>query len=147
MIPDYAKAQFSVRGKDKEEAEYVYRRLIQCAESAAAATGAKLVHRIEGNPYHDMRPDPKMAEIFRENWLAVGGDEPTTAPIPHGSIDIGNLSYHFPCLHPSFKITHDETIAGHTHEFAAATVTPFAEEQLIKAIKAMALTGAVLLAN
>ena len=37
--------------------------------------------------------------------------------------------------------TDDESMGGHTTEFACATQTDFAHEQLIRVIKALALTG------
>ena len=143
MVPDYTKARFSLRGKDKGEVEMVMAKFLACAEGAAMASGCRLEHRIDGNPYHEMRPDARLAASFREAWAGVGGDEP--AADGHeviGSLDIGNLSHRFPCLHPMLRITPDGAAAGgHTHEFAAATVTPFAEEQLMRATKALALTG------
>lgn len=141
MVPDYTKAQFSLRGKDKEEAEYVLKRVLECAEAAAKATGCTMEYSFDGNPYYDMRPDARLAEAFRSAWAEVGGEEPVSTPRPHGSLDIGNLSHHFPCLHPSIRITDDTSIGGHTHDFAAATVTPFAEEQLVRVVKALAITG------
>lgn len=141
MVPDYTKAQFSLRGKDKEEVEMVLARFLDCASAAALATGATMTHHVDGHPYYDMRPNPVLADIYKANWLALGGEEPHTDPKPHGSLDIGNLSHKFPCLHPSVRITYDESIGGHTHEFREATMTDFAQEQLVRAIKSLALTG------
>jgi amidohydrolase len=141
MVPDFTQAQFSLRGKDKEEAELVYAKFVECAEAAAKATGATMTQSIDGHPYYDMRPNSALAELYKANWMQLGGEEPHTDPKPHGSLDIGNLSHKFPCLHPSVRITYDETIGGHTHEFREATMTPFAQDQLIRAIKTLALTG------
>lgn len=142
MVPAYAKAAFSIRGKDKPEAEYILRRVIDCAEAAARATGCRMEWRIDGHSYREMKPDPELEQIFRNAWLSVGGEEPEHVAKPHGSIDIGNLSHEFPCLHPSIRIIEDDAIAGHTREFAEATQTPFAHEQMLKSIKALAITGA-----
>ncbi|MEI7634764.1 MAG: amidohydrolase [bacterium] len=141
VVPHYTKAEFSIRGKDRSEAEDVMNRVLACAHAAAKATGASLGHRINGNIYLDMRPDPRLAEVFRGIWLRLGGGDPLTESPPHGSIDIGNLSHVFPCLHPSFRITGAEGVAGHSREFAEATLTPFAGEQMVRAIKALATTG------
>ena len=142
MVPDHTKAEFSIRGVNKAEAEMAYERLLDCARAAASATGARMEHRVEGNVYFDMRPDPALAALYRSNWLSVGGEQPVPPDItPHGSLDIANLSHRFPCIHPSFSITRDSSVGGHTHEFCAATVTPYAGEQLVKAIKSLALTG------
>jgi amidohydrolase len=126
MVPDHTKAQFSLRGRNRAEVQEVMRRVVECAHAAARATGARMEHHIEGNQYDEMRPDAKLAAIFRRAWIGVGGEEPAGDVKPHGSLDIGNLSHHFPCLHPSIRITPDDSIGGHTHDFAAATITPFA---------------------
>ncbi len=147
MVPDYTKAEFSIRGIDRDEAELALGRLVECARAAATATGTRLEWHVQGNRYDEMRPDPRLAGIFRRQWRAAGGEEPATDSKPHGSLDIANLSHRFPCLHPSFRITEDESIGGHTHEFCAATITPFAEEQTLRIIQALAGTGGEVLTN
>jgi amidohydrolase len=141
IVPDYTKAEFSLRGRDHAECEDILAKLVEFGNAAAMATGAEFVHGIDGNIYHEMRPDKALAGLFLANWRAIGGEEPANTPKPHGSLDIGNLSHRFPCLHPSIRIAQDDSVAGHTREFAAATQTRFAEEQLVRAIKALALTG------
>ena len=147
MVPDYTRAEFSLRAKDKAEADWAFERLLDCARAAALSTGARMEWHPTGNPYHEMRPNPRLAAFFERYWLAVGGNPPLDHVRPHGSIDVANLSHRFPCLHPSFSITDATHFGVHTHEFAAATITPYAEEQLIRAIKSMALTGAEFLAT
>lgn len=146
VVPAYTKAQFSVRGTTRDDAHAAHARLLQCAEAAALASGCRLEHRTEGNVYDDMRPDAHLAAIFREQWAAVGGEEPVTDPQPHGSLDIGNLSHRFPCLHPSIRITR-ESIGGHTTEFADATQSDLGRENLLRVIRALARTGAAAMAD
>lgn len=142
MVPEYTKAQFSIRGKDTAEMEMVLGKAVDCARAAALATGCTMNHWLEGENYREMLPDPGLAATYLKNWLALGGEAPSGEIKPHGSLDIGNLSHEFPCLHPAVRITPDDSIAGHSREFAAATLTGFAEEQMLRAIKALALTGA-----
>ena len=147
MVPDYTRAEFSLRAKNKEEADVALERLLNCARAAALSTGARMEWQPTGNPYHEMRPDPRLAAFFERHWLEVGGNPPLDHVKPHGSIDIANLSHRFPCLHPSFSITDNTDFGVHTHEFAAAANSPRAEEELLRVIKAMALTGAEVLSN
>lgn len=141
VIPDHTVAEFSLRGKDKSEVEYVFNRVLELAKSAASATQTRLEYHIKGNNYWEMRPDAKLAALFKDAWAEVGGEEPSNDPKPHGSLDIGNLSHHFPCLHPSIRITPDDSIGGHTRAFADSTLTELGQEQLVRAVKALALTG------
>jgi amidohydrolase len=141
MVPDHTICEFSLRGTDKEQAEMVVQKWIECAEAAAKSTGCKFTFEYTGNPFYDMRPDPKLAELFKIAWRELGGEEPITEVKSHGSLDIGNLSHRFPCLHPSVRITPDDTFGVHTPEFREATLTSFAADQLARVIKGLACTG------
>jgi amidohydrolase len=147
MVPEYSRGQFSVRGKDVPEMEMVLGKVLECARGAAVATGCRMEHFADGHVYEDMRPDPQLAEWYRENWKLIGGEEPESVTKPHGSLDIGNLSQRFPCLHPSVRITENDSVAGHSRDFAQATQSPLAEEQMLRAIKALALTGLQVVAH
>jgi len=144
MVPDHTVCEFSLRGTDKEQAEMVVQKWIECAEAAAKSTGCKFTFQYTGNPYYDMRPDPQLAELFATTWRALGGEEPISDTRSHGSLDIGNLSHHFPCLHPSVRITPDETIGGHTVEFRDATMSDLGKHELLRVIKALSITGSCL---
>lgn len=62
------------------------------------------------------------------------------------SLDIANISYKIPCVHPYIGIT-QENIEYYSKEFKEATVTPFALEQTIKSASAIALTGIDIIEN
>ena len=141
VIPEYTKAQFSVRGATRDEAAMVNEKLLNCARAAALATGCRMEYTDEGNPYWDMRQDKQLAKWYEAFWAEQGGEPPIDYKIPHGSIDIGNLSYFFPCLHVNIRITPDDSVAGHSREFADCTMTDFAKEQMLRTIKCLAMTG------
>lgn len=141
VIPEYTKASFSVRGATRDEAALVYDKLVNCANGAALAAGCRVEFGGEGNPYWDMRPDKKLAKWYEDVWAEQGGEPPIDYVIPHGSIDIGNLSYFFPCLHVHIRIQDDASIGGHSREFADCTLTEFGREQMLRTIKCLAMTG------
>lgn len=55
-----------------------------------------------------------------------------------GSTDVGNVSYVCPTIHPSIAIG-DQSLKGHTREFAAAAVSEAGHRGLRRATEAMAL--------
>ena len=63
-----------------------------------------------------------------------------------GSSDAGNVSQVCPMIHPHFAIS-QEACNSHTVEFAAASVTDFANEQMAKTVRAFALTAADIIEN
>ncbi|HBS60155.1 MAG TPA: amidohydrolase, partial [Firmicutes bacterium] len=78
--------------------------------------------------------------LFTRNLLAVG--EPRIYPPRNsfGSLDMGNVSYVVPAIHPYIGIA-DASLVGHTGEMAGATVTPQAHAALLRGAKALAHTG------
>jgi amidohydrolase len=141
VIPHWTQARFSLRANTLEEAKFVRDKWLECVEAAAKATGCQFSVEPDGNPYADMRPDSQLAQAFEAAWTAFGDAPVESTPRGHGSLDIGNLSHHFPCLHPSIRITHDETIGGHTTEFRDATMTDYAHTQMMAGIKSLATTA------
>ncbi len=141
IVPEYTKAHFSARGATKEEMLMVQSKLFNCANAAALSTGCTVKITEDPNAYYDLCADKQLAGWYQEIWAELGGEPPLDHPVPHGSVDIGNLSYEFPCLHVNIRISPTPEMPGHSKEFGACTLTPFAEEQMIRTIKALALTG------
>jgi metal-dependent amidase/aminoacylase/carboxypeptidase family protein len=63
-----------------------------------------------------------------------------------GSSDIGNVSQVVPAIHPYLSIC-DDSIAGHSKEFAQASASDEGHEAMIKAAKALAMTAIDLFTN
>lgn len=146
IIPDYAAAQFSVRAAKHGYAQQVLRRVIQCAEAGAAATGATLQYSTRPS-YTELISNMTMAQAFAENWQAIG--VPVTEPRLHermGSTDMGNVSQVVPAIHPYIKIV-GEGVGGHTIQFREAAISPLGHQGLIYAAKGMAMTAIDLLGN
>lgn len=146
VIPEKAVGKFSIRAETYEELQELLKKVQRVAEGAALATGAKVEITFPEPPYLDMRNVEPLARTFEKNWVELGGKLITDPGKTPGSLDIGNVSYKIPSLHPSFAIT-DQPIAGHTREFAEATRTPLAREETIRMIKALALTALDILTN
>ncbi|WP_211289688.1 N-acetyldiaminopimelate deacetylase [Sporomusa silvacetica DSM 10669] len=140
VVPDHAVAQFCVRARNRKALDEVVKKVKNCAQAAALATGAQLTISNYELSYEDMNTNQKLSEAFGSNLLAVGETNINPPPETFGSIDMGNVSYVVPAIHPYIGIG-DETLVGHTVEMAAATFTPTAHQALLRAAKAMALTG------
>jgi amidohydrolase len=146
IIPDYAAAQFSVRAATQGYAQDVLRRVIQCAQAGAAATGATLKYSTKPS-YAELIPNLTLARAFAENWKTLGIDITDPRPTDRmGSTDMGNVSHVVPAIHPYIKIT-TEGIGGHTPEFRDAAISPLGHEGMILAAKGMAMTTIDLLTD
>lgn len=139
VIPAYTSAQFSVRGSDFRYRDEVLDRLRRCAEAAALATGCRgLV--TPGMGYDNVVGNQAMAGAFGQNLAALGvpvEDVPSVDRI--GSTDMGDISQIIPSIHPYLAIA-DESVGGHTVEFAKAAGSDAGRAAMVHAAKAMAMT-------
>ncbi|MFW9804916.1 MAG: amidohydrolase, partial [Candidatus Thorarchaeota archaeon] len=63
-----------------------------------------------------------------------------------GSSDIGNVSQVVPAIHPYISIC-DKNVAGHSKEFAEASVSERGNNVMLSAAKALAMTAIDLLTD
>jgi len=141
IVPETAAAFFFVRAADRKYKDKILRRVKKCAQGAAAATGAKLEFIVRPRALDDMKNNMTMAKLFEKNLKVLG--EKVRAPDPKagkGSTDMGNVSYVVPSIHPSIAIG-PRKLAGHSREFAEASVSERGHEAMLVAAKAMALTS------
>lgn len=141
IVPETAAAFFFVRAADRKYKEKILRRVKKCAQGAAAATGAELEFIVRPRALDDMKNNMTMAKLFEKNLKVLG--EKVRAPDPKagkGSTDMGNISYVVPSIHPSIAIG-PRKLAGHSREFAEASVSERGHEAMLVAAKAMAMTS------
>jgi amidohydrolase len=139
VIPERAAALFWVRALEDDVLQNAYARVVQCAEAAAAAAGARLelVHVSGESP--PMQPNLPLADLYRRQLDLLGLPESHHAPDASiGSSDITHVSRVVPTIHPNFPI--GENLQLHTREFAAATTSARGEQGLLEGARALALT-------
>ncbi|OWZ82708.1 amidohydrolase [Natranaerobius trueperi] len=140
IIPDYAKAAFTVRAKTKEDLTFLLEKFKKITDGASALTDAEI--KCEHDLIYEERyPNKSMGELFKTNMEILGEEVnyPDSDEIL-GSSDIGNVSREIPTIHPYIKIT-DPPIGGHTRDFEKVSGEEIAESKAIKAAMALAMTG------
>jgi amidohydrolase len=140
IVPDYAAADFYVRAPDDDYCAELVRKVENCAKGAASATGATLNFEIVEPSYQSRKMNKAMGEAWSKNLEIIG--EPMTE-LPEGSggsSDIGNVSQVVPAIHPYISIC-DKSVAGHSREFAEASVSERGHEAMLNAAKALAMTA------
>jgi amidohydrolase len=148
IIPAYAAAQFSIRGKKVEDVEKAVERFRAAAQGAAAFTGATCL-LTEDVIYAERYP----SMIMEKRWgayMEAQGEKVTTADPEgrYGSSDIGNVSIRFPAIHPYFSVTdEDEVPNAHTPAYAALCRTDRAHQGLSRNTAALASLGRDLLTD
>ena len=141
VIPERTVARFYVRAKTRAYLDELVGRFMDCARAAALATGTKLASRNYEASFDDMVNNVALAQRLRDRLLEQGSGPFERAPDSFGSIDMGNVSHRVPAVHVLVDIANGASIPAHTTEFRDAAATPYADEALIRAGKALALTG------
>jgi len=139
VIPERAAARVWVRCLDAAQLDDAVERVRACAEGAARAAGAQLEMREQESGSPPMRPNPPLADLYREQLTRLGlAESPHAADESIGSSDITHVSRALPTIHPNFPI--GRNLQLHTRAFAQATSSTEGEAGLLEAARALALT-------
>jgi len=146
VIPDYASCKFYARAAKRDTVEKVIEKMKNCAKAASLSVGAKLQFNHYELSYDDMITNNTLSQVFNSNLLEAG--EPFIIPVQEsfGSIDMGNVSYQVPSIHPWINIGCEDAIV-HSKEFAESTQTENAKFAVMRASLAMAYTSYDVLTN
>jgi amidohydrolase len=142
IVPDYAIAQFYVRASNRGYLNEVTEKVKACANAAALATGARLEISNYEFSYDDMITNEQLSDAFTDNLVELGV-EPSKIVVSNGdsgSLDMGNVSYAVPSIHPYIQIT-TQRAACHTPEFQEAAMSDMGREGMILGAKTMAATA------
>lgn len=139
IIPDYASCKFYARAAKKKKLDVVVEKMKNCANAASLSVGARLEIDHYELPYDDMLTNTVLSKVFDANLLESG--EPFVIPVQEstGSIDMGNVSYQVPSIHPWINIGCDAPL--HSKDFADFTQSDSAKSAVMRASLAMALTA------
>lgn len=138
VVPAHTEAEYLVRSRAFADLDTLMPRVLRCFEAGALATGATFEVREEPR-YAEVRTDPDLAALYRQNAEALGRAFPPPRPFP-GSTDFGNVSLAVPAIHPLIGIEAAGAV-NHQPEFAAACVTASAEHAIEDGAVAMAWTA------
>lgn len=146
IVPDLAVAQFYVRSTTKAYLEELSEKVKNCARGAALATGATLEITNYEFKYDDLMTNQTLSEVFYKS-LEIQGIDCNKTRDTFGSLDMGNVSYVCPSIHPYFGICENEDVPGHSEELRDATITDYAYKNMIITINALVNTGYEVITN
>jgi len=145
IVPARAVGQFSVRAATIERVRAVRAHIERMIEGIAIGTGTQFRVTSTDNPYFEMVTNRSLADAYHANLVTLGRT-PAEGERPNpGSLDMGNVSYRCPSIHPFVAICSAD-LASHTRAFGEASVSPAGEAALLDAVKAMAMTAVDLFA-
>lgn len=140
IVPDRAVVKMYVRASSKRLRDKAEERVVDVAKGAALMTGASMKVSYFEEAYDDLRTNKLLLDTFNENLTSLGEKEIGRSSSSLGSLDMGNVSYVVPAIHPWLGIGKPE-ISLHTREFAECAVSKESEEVIYKGACAMAMTA------
>lgn len=147
VIPNFAAAEFYVRAQTLSYMNELVEKLRHIVEGAALMTGAELTFDMPERANYDMITNHAMAKRLKKNLDDVGLIRPEAiAEEGSGSTDWGNVSYRVPSVETSYPIL-DHVCTWHSQEVVDAADSEMGYQNTVLVAKAMALTGADLLAD
>ncbi|HEY2215089.1 MAG TPA: M20 family metallopeptidase [Acidimicrobiales bacterium] len=143
VIPARVSGRFMARSKTIEGLHALEPRIRACFDAGALASGCSVSYEELSPEYSHMEADPELVAAYRINAEALGRSfeaDDEDAPLPTFSTDMANVSLAVPTIHPLIGIeTHGAV--NHQHEFAAACITPSADQAVRDGAVAMAWTA------
>ena len=142
-IPEKTEGRWYVRAETTDELLDVEKKVINCFEAGALATGAELTITPESRRYSEMRTDEAALEYYRSNAEALGRNfdvDPVAATMNRASTDMGNVSQIVDAIHPYIGVGGEAS--NHQAAFAESCIGDTAERTLLDGAKALAWTAA-----
>jgi len=131
-----------LRAKTRQYLNELVDKFKACVQGAALATGTRFEVKNYENSFDEMDNNLVLAERMHAYLTQFLGSPPfKRAPESFGSVDMGNVSHVVPGVHILIDIAQGKALSPHTPEFQQAVATPYADAALLRAGKAMALTG------
>jgi len=139
IIPSYASARYNLRAPTFDQLLDLRAKVTRCFEAGALATGAQLEIVGGDKPYAQMVHNAALSELYRRNAEALGRVVHEAPRSGGGGTDMGNISQVIPSIQPHIGINCLPAV-NHQREFAAACVTPEADQAVLDGALAMAWT-------
>jgi len=147
IVPERTRGEFLVRAREAAYMQELVQKVKNIFQAAALATGCSLKLSFDEEPYTDLRNNAVLATLFERNLARLGIDAQEGVPWENaGSTDMGNVSHVVPAIHPTLAIA-AEDVPGHSQAFLEASGSPRGYQAMVEAAKALAMTGADLLAD
>lgn len=140
IIPERTQVRLEFRSDDMEYLDYMIQRVDDCANGAALCAGCTVSSEHFEPTCGNLRHNMTLVSCLEKHLREVGVDLDHPVKLGTGSTDVGNVSQVAPCAHPMIAVT-STPVNIHTVEFREQTMTPYAQEQMLLCVKAMALTG------
>ncbi|WP_163195598.1 M20 family metallopeptidase [Clostridium thermarum] len=138
---DVCEIRLYIRAVDYCTAEQVKDQIKKLVEASSATTNISGEVKINELPYCQLTTNKTLSRIFSHNLKELGVIDSCGVYDIEAGISMGTVSEYVPCIHPFIQITDSDDISYGSPDFAAATLSSFAQERAITAAAALAITA------
>ncbi|KAK6538456.1 hypothetical protein TWF694_010041 [Orbilia ellipsospora] len=141
IIPDQARAEFSVRAENRKDLEDLCQKMIHCFEAGAMATGCSV--QVDNNraAYWNLVSNDVLCKEYTRQMNKFDSKTvysyPGVSDMPGAATDQGNVSYFLPAMEAAFFIESNGAV-NHTPKFADAAGTEDAFNRALEVGKGLA---------
>jgi metal-dependent amidase/aminoacylase/carboxypeptidase family protein len=145
LIPKASELSFYIRAPKMTEACEIEKKIRELVKAIGSLMEITVEASIPELPYDELIPNHALSRLFAHNLKEIGIIDSMQPKNTFSGLSLGTVSHIVPCIHPYISITEDTSINYSTLEFAKATISSFAEDKVLKAASALAMTGLDLL--
>ncbi len=142
IVPERAAGKFIVRAANADELEDLKKKVVNCFEAGALASGSRVEMHWDTFAYYDVRESKPLVEKFKLNAEALGRKFTPIEELESsgaGSTDMGNVSYVVPSIHPVLASSPMNCTIHHP-DFTKHAGSEMGEAAAIDGAKALAMT-------
>jgi amidohydrolase len=141
LLPKEAELSLYIRAAKMTQACEIEKKIRELARAVEVLMDVTCEISMPELPYDELIPNHALSRIFAHNLKEIGIIDTVKPKNTLASLSLGTVSHLVPCLHPYITIVEDASIKYATTDFAKATISQFAEDNMLKAAIALASTA------
>lgn len=145
LIPSECEIKFYIKAPKMLQACEIEKKIKELVKVIGSLMDVSFEISMPELPYDELIPNHALSRIFAHNLKEVGIIDTVNPKNTYSALSLGTVSHLVPCIHPYISIVEDNNIKYSSCEFAMATISEFAQDKIIKAASALAMTGLDLL--
>lgn len=140
-FPKSVEAKFSIKASSTNIADEIQNKIKCFIKLTCSLLNVSSELHLYSMPCKELITNPTISRLFSHNLKESGIININGVKNIFSTLNLGNVSHVVPCIHPYVSIVNDNSIAYGTEKFAAATVTEFANDIIMKAAQALSCTA------
>ncbi|MCX7884066.1 MAG: hypothetical protein N2448_03430 [Caloramator sp.] len=140
LIPDDVLCDIMIKSVDMNSLDILCKEIEDCAAFSSKLYHCNSAINYLEDKYMPLKTNEKLSTLICHNLKECGIIEIHGPLNIMASLDLGNISYKIPTVHPYIGIC-SSPVEYYSKEFSECTITPYAKEQMLKAASALSITG------